>query len=50
LLFGIIDIVHMAGTGIAFPSQTTYLAADGSDKLGRLFPTAGERREAEQVA
>ena len=50
LLFGIIDVVHMAGAGIAFPSQTTYLATDGSDKLGRLFASAGERREAEQVA
>lgn len=50
LLFGIIDIVHIAGTGIALPSQTTYLAADSSHKLARLFPGAGERREAGQVA
>lgn len=33
LLFGIIDVVHEAGTGFAFPSQTLYLAASASDNL-----------------
>lgn len=32
LLFAITDIVHNAGSGIAFPSQTLYLAADESAK------------------
>ena len=38
LLFSVIEIVHQAGAEIAFPSHTTYLAADSTEKLARLFP------------
>jgi MscS family membrane protein len=50
LLFGIMDIVEKAGAQIAFPSQTTYLASDTSDKLSRPFAIPGEERDTEQVA
>jgi MscS family membrane protein len=43
LLFGIINIVHQAGAGIAFPSQTLYLATDGSETLTQLTPAHGRR-------
>ncbi len=33
LLLSIMDIVHKSGVGIAFPSQTLYLAVDTSEKL-----------------
>jgi MscS family membrane protein len=33
LLFGVMDVAHSAGTGMAFPSQTLYLAEDTADKL-----------------
>lgn len=33
LLFGIMDTVEKAGAGIAFPTQTLFLAADTSDKI-----------------
>jgi MscS family membrane protein len=39
LLFNIIDVVHDAGAGIAFPSQSLYVHADGSDEL-----TSGDGR------
>jgi len=50
LLFGVMDVVHRAEAGFAFPSQTMYLAADSSDKIMRLAythppdskPSAGE--------
>ena len=50
LLFGIIDIIHKAGTGISFPSQTLYLAADGSDDISQLLPHTSKQRESERVA
>jgi MscS family membrane protein len=40
LLFGIIDIVHGAGTGFAFPSQTLYLASEYSDNFLSRFRSA----------
>jgi len=49
LLFGIIEIVHKAGTEIAFPSQTLYVAADSSQKLTRLFAEAGNQTKARGV-
>ena len=33
LLFGVMDVAHSAGAGMAFPSQTLYLAEDTADKL-----------------
>ena len=39
LLLGIMEIVQKAGTGIAFPSQTLYLANDTSDKLTQPSPS-----------
>ena len=38
LLLRIFDIVHEAGTGFAFPSQTLYLASDKSGALSRPVP------------
>lgn len=43
LLFGIMDIVQEAGTGIALPSQTLHLTADKSDKLNASIPDYSER-------
>jgi MscS family membrane protein len=45
LLFRIADIVHEAGTGFAFPSQTLYLASDRSDGLAK--PVSINRPERE---
>jgi MscS family membrane protein len=39
LLLGIMEIVQKAGAGIAFPSQTLYLANDTSDKLTQTTPS-----------
>jgi MscS family membrane protein len=44
LLFGIVNVVNQAGTGIAFPSQTLYLAADASDQVPQLTPAHDRRR------
>ena len=41
LLLSVMDIVHKAGVGIAFPSQTLYLAVDTSEKLTQ--PIRGDR-------
>ena len=50
LLLGIMEIVQQAGTGIAFPSQTMYLATDPSDKAGRgTEALAAERRRAAKI-
>jgi MscS family membrane protein len=49
LLFGIIEIVHIAGTGIAFPSQTLYVAADSSQQLTRHIAEAGNQTKAKEV-
>jgi MscS family membrane protein len=38
LLFSTIEIVHKAGAEVAFPSHTTYLAADSAEKLARPSP------------
>ncbi len=48
LLLSVIEIVHKAGAEVAFPSQTTYLAADSAEKLARLIPqfAAAHRIEA----
>ena len=35
LLLKVIEIIQQAGAEIAFPSQTTYLAADSADQLAR---------------
>ena len=45
LLLSVIDIVHQAGAEVAFPSHTTYLSADSSEKLAHLISRfAGTRR------
>jgi MscS family membrane protein len=36
LLFGIMDVIQEAGTGIAFPSRTVYLNADGISKTAQI--------------
>jgi len=47
LLFGIMDIVRKAGTEIAFPSQSLYLASGNSDKLTQAIRSEGERNKAD---
>jgi MscS family membrane protein len=49
LLFGIIDIVHEAGTGFAFPSQTLYLASDGSGEIRKPSSINSAERAAGRV-
>ena len=44
LLLNVMNILKEAGTGIAFPSQTLYLAAGVSDKSGSFVPEFGGRR------
>ncbi|HSZ63018.1 MAG TPA: mechanosensitive ion channel family protein [Terriglobales bacterium] len=44
LLFNIINIVSEAGTEIAFPSQTLYLAAGASDKALPFMPEIAGKR------
>jgi len=49
LLFGIMDIIHKAGAGIAFPSQTLYFAADTSAKLKQSIRDRGEEDRADAL-
>jgi MscS family membrane protein len=46
LLFDIIEIVHEAGTGFAFPSQTLYLASDKPDNLRKPISITSQQHEA----
>jgi len=46
LLLKIMEIIEHAGAKIAFPSQTTYLAADSSDKVAQIALRPRTRREA----
>ena len=46
LLLKIMDIVQKAGSEIAFPSQTMYLAADSANKLTEFIPGKGRTRRA----
>jgi MscS family membrane protein len=48
LLLGIMDIIHKAGVGIAYPSQTLYLAIDASDKLDQPIPDDSEQDDSEE--
>jgi small-conductance mechanosensitive channel len=47
LLFGIMDVVHKAGTEIAFPSQSLYLTSSNSDKLTQAIRSDGEQNKAD---
>lgn len=47
LLFRIADIVHDAGTGFAFPSQTLYLASDKSGDLPKALSISIPEHEAQ---
>ena len=49
LLLSIMDIIHKAGTGIAFPSQTLYLATDKSGKLVEPMRDPGEQSRADAL-
>jgi MscS family membrane protein len=49
LLFGVMDIAHNAGVGIAFPSHTLYLAADMSDKLSLSIRDRSEQNRADAL-
>jgi MscS family membrane protein len=44
LLLSVIEIVHHAGAEVAFPSHTTYLAGDSTEKLARLVPQLAATR------
>jgi MscS family membrane protein len=47
LLFGVMDIAHNSGTGIAFPSQTLYLAPDKSGTLTEPIRDPSEQSRAD---
>ena len=49
LLLGVMDIVHNAGVGIAFPSQTLYLAVDTSEKLTQPVRDDSEQNRADAL-
>ena len=46
LLLKVMEIVEKAGTEIAFPSQTMYLAADSANKVTELIPGKNRTRRA----
>ena len=50
LLFGIMDIIQEAGTGVAFPSRTVYLNADGISKTAQMSAHIEHVQETERVA
>ena len=50
LLFGIMDVIQEAGTGIAFPSRTVYLNADGISKTAQMSAHIEHVQETERVA
>ncbi len=49
LLLRVMDIIHKAGVGIAFPSQTLYLAIDPSDKLAQSTRDDSEQSRADAL-
>ena len=49
LLLRVMEIIQQAGAEIAFPSQTTYLAAHSSDKLALRVHDRGGRRRTDQI-
>lgn len=49
LLLSVIEIVHQAGAEVAFPSHTTYLAADSTERLARLIPQLAAIRRTEEL-
>jgi MscS family membrane protein len=49
LLLRVMDIVHKAGVGIAFPSQTLYLAIDTADKLAQPIRDDSEQNRADAL-
>ncbi len=49
LLLTIMEIIEQAGAEIAFPSQTTYLAADSSNQLAQAIPKLQGRRKADPL-
>jgi len=46
---GIMNIVQKAGTGIALPSQTLYIAGDTSRQLAQPIPDNNERPKADAL-
>jgi MscS family membrane protein len=49
LLLGIMDVVEKAGAGMAFPSQTLYLASDTSAKRTQAIRDRSERPKADAL-
>jgi MscS family membrane protein len=50
LLLRIMEIIQQAGAELAFPSQTTYLAADSSDKLAQVISKLNQKSEAKRAS
>ncbi len=49
LLLSVIEVVRQAGAEVAFPSHTTYLAADSTERLARLIPQLVTIRGTEEL-
>ena len=49
LLLRVMEIIQQAGTEIAFPSQTTYLATHPSDRLSPKVDDRGGRRSTDRI-
>ena len=49
LLLSVINIVHRAGAEVAFPSHTTYLAAESTEMLARLIPRFAATRQTDTL-
>jgi MscS family membrane protein len=50
LLLSVIGIVHQSGTDVAFPSRTTYLAAESTEMLARLIPRFAATRQTDTIS
>jgi hypothetical protein len=49
MLLRVMEIIQQAGAEIAFPSQTTYLATNPSDRLSLKVDDRGGRRRTDRV-
>lgn len=49
LLLSVMDVIHNAGVGIAFPSQTLYLAVDTSERLTQPIRDNREQNRADAL-
>jgi MscS family membrane protein len=49
LLLSVMGIVHQVGAEVAFPSHTTYLAAESTETLARLVPRSVTTRQTDTL-